>query len=161
MLGLFFPKEVQDEEDQSLLHLQRQIEVISAKNRQRLAGAAQRHANRVRKRYVQKVKQAQLRREASKADSQKQKNSVRKKKSDNTSARKLSIGSATEGQAGAGHRTDSHATGATSSGRGQASAEKNNNDDDETPMDTTLPGGQTLQWTLSISGKTIQTLSIS
>ena len=45
-LNMLDGKEVQDEEDQSLLQLQRQIEVISAKNRQRLAGAAQRHANR-------------------------------------------------------------------------------------------------------------------
>lgn len=84
--------EVQDEEDQSLMKLQHQIEVISAKNRQRLAGAAQRHANRVRKRYVNKIKQAQLRREAAKLENQKKKD-LRRKKSE-SSNRKLSMGSA-------------------------------------------------------------------
>ena len=60
---------VQDEEDHQLVKLQRQIEAISASNRQRLAGAAQRHAAKMRRRYVQKIKEAQLRRAASKLNS--------------------------------------------------------------------------------------------
>jgi len=60
---------VQDEEDHQLVKLQRQIETISANNRQRLAGAAQRHAAKIRRRYVQKIKEAQLRRAAAKLNS--------------------------------------------------------------------------------------------
>ena len=60
---------VQDEEDHQLVKLQRQIETISANNRQRLATAAQRQAARIRRRYVQKIKEAQLRRAAAKLDS--------------------------------------------------------------------------------------------
>jgi hypothetical protein len=59
---------VQDEEDHQLVRLQRQIEAISASNRQRLAEAAQRHAARVRRRYVRKIKENQLRRAAAKIE---------------------------------------------------------------------------------------------
>lgn len=54
---------------QQLVKLQRQIETISANNRKRLASAAQRHAAKIRRRYVQKVKEAQLRRAAAKLNS--------------------------------------------------------------------------------------------
>ena len=47
---------VQDEEDHQVVKLQRQIEAIAHKNRQRLSEAAQRHADRVRKRKMQKLK---------------------------------------------------------------------------------------------------------
>lgn len=60
---------VQDEEDHQLVKIQRQIETISANNRQRLAGAAQRHAAKIRRRYVQKIKEAQMRRAAAKMNS--------------------------------------------------------------------------------------------
>lgn len=52
---------VQDEEDHQLVKLQRLIEKISAKNRHRLSEAAQRHFERVRKRYL-KLKHGQQRR---------------------------------------------------------------------------------------------------
>lgn len=60
---------VQDEEDHELVKIQRQIETISANNRQRLASAAQRHAAKLRSRYVEKIKEAQLRRAAAKLNS--------------------------------------------------------------------------------------------
>jgi len=47
---------VQDEEDKQVVKLQRQIETIANKNRQRLSEAALRHADRVRKRKLQKLK---------------------------------------------------------------------------------------------------------
>lgn len=59
---------VQDEEDHQLVKLQKQIETISVHNRQRLATAAQRQASKLRRRYVQKIKEAQLRRAAAKLD---------------------------------------------------------------------------------------------
>ena len=68
---------VQDEEDHQLLKLQRMIEVISARNRQRLSQAAQRHLERVRKRYLNKIKQAQMKRAALKAE-RKRKNEERR-----------------------------------------------------------------------------------
>ena len=58
---------VQDEEDHQLVRLQHLVEKISAKNRQRLAEAAQRHVLRVRKRY-QKLKERQQRRALAKHD---------------------------------------------------------------------------------------------
>jgi hypothetical protein len=60
---------VQDEEDHQLVKLQKQIEKISARNRQRLAQAAQRHVDRVRKRYLAKIKQAQMKRAGAKQES--------------------------------------------------------------------------------------------
>ena len=51
---------VQDEEDKQVVKLQRQIERIAHKNRQRLSEAAQRHADRVRKRKLQKARQLEL-----------------------------------------------------------------------------------------------------
>jgi hypothetical protein len=60
---------VQDEEDHQLVKLQKQIEKISARNRQRLAQAAQRHVDRVRKRYLAKIKQAQVKRAGAKQES--------------------------------------------------------------------------------------------
>jgi hypothetical protein len=60
---------VQDEEDHQLVKLQKQIEKISARNRQRLAQAAQRHVERVRKRYLAKIKQAQVKRAGAKQES--------------------------------------------------------------------------------------------
>lgn len=68
---------VQDEEDHELVKIQRQIETISANNRQRLASAAQRHAGKLRRRYVEKIKEAQLRRAAAKLNS---KRSIESKK---------------------------------------------------------------------------------
>lgn len=59
---------VQDEEDHQLVQLQRQIEAISLHYRQRLSTAAQRQAAKLRRRYVQKIKEAQLRRAAAKLD---------------------------------------------------------------------------------------------
>lgn len=53
---------VQDEEDHQIMRLQRQIELVSQKNRKRLSEAAQRHADRVRKRIVNKIKRSQRRR---------------------------------------------------------------------------------------------------
>lgn len=47
---------VQDEEDHQIVKLQRQIEMVSQKNRKRLSEAAQRHADRVRKRVIAKIK---------------------------------------------------------------------------------------------------------
>lgn len=47
---------VQDDEDQRLLKLQRQIEQISSKNRTRLAEAARRHADRLKRRKLKKEK---------------------------------------------------------------------------------------------------------
>jgi hypothetical protein len=58
---------VQDEEDHQLVKLQRQIEKVSAKNRQRLSEAAQGHLDRVRKRYL-KLKQAQQKKSAAKVE---------------------------------------------------------------------------------------------
>ena len=52
---------VQDEEDHQILKLQRQIELVSQKNRKRLSEAAQRHADRVRKRVLSKIKKSQKR----------------------------------------------------------------------------------------------------
>ena len=52
---------VQDEEDHQILKLQRQIELVSQKNRKRLSEAAQRHADRVRKRVLSKIKKSQRR----------------------------------------------------------------------------------------------------
>ena len=50
---------VQDEEDHQIVKLQRQIETVSQKNRKRLSEAAQRHADRVRKRVISKMKRSQ------------------------------------------------------------------------------------------------------
>ena len=52
---------VHDEEDQQLVTLQHVIEKVSAKNRSRLAEAAKRHVDRVRKRYL-RIKHEQQRR---------------------------------------------------------------------------------------------------
>jgi len=69
---------VEDEEDHQIVKLQRQIEIISHKHRQRESEAAQRHANRVRKRYIQKLKRAQAKRRAAKLEAQRKKDSHRK-----------------------------------------------------------------------------------
>jgi len=65
---------VQDEEDEKLVKLQRQIEQISAKNRQRLSTAAQYHVER-----VNKIKQAQQRRSLQRE--QRRKDKTRRKES--------------------------------------------------------------------------------
>jgi hypothetical protein len=69
---------IQDEEDHQIVKLQRQIEIISKKNRLRLSEAAQRHANRVRTMYVQKLKRAKSRNAANKLEAQRKKESARK-----------------------------------------------------------------------------------
>jgi hypothetical protein len=71
---------VQDEEDKQVVKLQRQIELISSKNRERLSEAAQRHANRVRRRTLQKRKHAQTQRALARAEAQRKKESARKNK---------------------------------------------------------------------------------
>jgi hypothetical protein len=53
---------VQDEEDHQIMRLQRQIELVSQKNRKRLSEAAQRHADRVRRRIVNKIKRSKRQR---------------------------------------------------------------------------------------------------
>lgn len=55
---------VQDEEDHQIVKLQKQIETVSQKNRKRLSEAAQRHADRVRRRVIAKVKRSQKHRMA-------------------------------------------------------------------------------------------------
>jgi hypothetical protein len=55
---------VQDEEDKQVVKLQRQIELISNTNRQQLAEAALRHADRARKKKLQRRNQAQAMRAA-------------------------------------------------------------------------------------------------
>ena len=71
---------VQDEEDFQIVKLQRQIEVVANKNRQRLIEAAARHADRARKRNNAKIKRAQERRAAARAEtSQRRKESSAKK----------------------------------------------------------------------------------
>ena len=57
---------VQDEEDHQLVELQHQIEKVSAKNRQRLSEAAQRHDDRVRKNQLKMIQAQQRRAEARK-----------------------------------------------------------------------------------------------
>jgi hypothetical protein len=71
---------VQDEEDHQLVKLQRRIEMISARNRQRLGQAAQRHLERVRKRYLTKIKEAQKRRATAKAESKRKQDALRMQK---------------------------------------------------------------------------------
>lgn len=71
---------VQDEEDKQVVKLQRQIELISSKNRERLSEAAQRHADRVRKRKLQMRKHAQTQRALTRAEAQRKKESARKNK---------------------------------------------------------------------------------
>lgn len=69
---------VQDEEDKQVVKLQRQIELISSKNRARLSDAVQRHADRVRKRKLQRRKFAQTQRSAARTEVQRKKESARK-----------------------------------------------------------------------------------
>mmetsp|Transcript_20579 Transcript_20579/g.31165 ORF Transcript_20579/g.31165 Transcript_20579/m.31165 type:complete len:1455 (-) Transcript_20579:42-4406(-) len=64
---------VQDEEDHQLVNLQQQIETISASNRKRLSEAAQRQAQKIRKQYVQKVRESEIRRAAHKLESKRKK----------------------------------------------------------------------------------------
>ena len=79
---------VQDEEDHQLVKLQRQIEIISARNRQRLGQAAQRHLDRVRKRYVAKIKEAKKRRAAAKQENKRRQESLRMKEKERTPSHK-------------------------------------------------------------------------
>jgi hypothetical protein len=73
---------VEDEEDHQVVKLQRQIEVVSRKNRQRLMEAAARHADRVRQRHAQKLKNAKARLAAARAEfAQRKKESSRKRRS--------------------------------------------------------------------------------
>lgn len=72
--------DVQDEEDKQVVKLQRQIELISSKNRQSLSEAAQRHTDRVRKRRLQNRKEAQTRRATIRAESQRKKDLAKKTK---------------------------------------------------------------------------------
>lgn len=69
---------VQDEEDHQLVKFQRLIERVSAKNRQRLAEAAQRHVERARKRYL-KIKHGQQRRANARIEERKKKEEQRLK----------------------------------------------------------------------------------
>ncbi|GAX27353.1 hypothetical protein FisN_17Lh264 [Fistulifera solaris] len=69
---------VQDEEDHQVVKLQRQIEVVSNRNRQRLIEAAARHSERVRKRHALKLKKAQARRAAARAEFSRRKESAKK-----------------------------------------------------------------------------------
>lgn len=55
---------IQDEEDYQLVELQRQIEVISSKNRERLVTSAQRRAEKIRREHVKKIEEAKLRKQA-------------------------------------------------------------------------------------------------
>jgi hypothetical protein len=58
---------VQDEEDEEIVKLQKQLEIISSKNRQRLHEAEVRHSERVRQRQARKLERAQQRRNFLKA----------------------------------------------------------------------------------------------
>jgi len=69
---------VQDEEDHRIVKLQKQIEIISNKNRERLAQAQLRHAARLRKRRNLKIKQAQIKRSLARLELQKRKDNSRK-----------------------------------------------------------------------------------
>jgi len=60
---------VQDEEDHQIVKLQRQIEAVSKKNRQRLMEAASRHSDRLRKRNAAKSKRTRVKMETSIQDS--------------------------------------------------------------------------------------------
>jgi hypothetical protein len=72
---------VQDEEDQEIVKLQRQIEIISNKNRQRLQDAQVRHYSRVKMRQAQRLKKAQARKAASQKVSQRaRRESIKRKK---------------------------------------------------------------------------------
>lgn len=71
---------VQDEEDHQVVKLQRQIEVVSNRNRQRLIEAAARHSERVRRRHALKLKKVQARRIAARAELTRRKESAKKSK---------------------------------------------------------------------------------
>ena len=72
---------IEDEEDHQVVKLQRQLEVISRKNRQRLMEAAARHSDRVRQRNTKKIKSARARRAAARAEfAQRKKESSRRQR---------------------------------------------------------------------------------
>jgi C2 domain len=69
---------VQDEEDKQVVKLQRQIELMSNKNRECLSETSRRYADRVRKRKAKQRKLAQTQRAVAKADSQRKKDQYRR-----------------------------------------------------------------------------------
>jgi hypothetical protein len=83
---------VEDEEDYQIVKLQKQIEVISNKNRQRLSEAAQRHAYRVRKRHTRKIKAMQKRRAAKQEVAQRKKDSAKRERPRSSSKEKIPEG---------------------------------------------------------------------
>lgn len=70
---------VQDEEDKQVVKLQRQIELVSNKNRERLSEASRRYAERIRKRKAQQRKQVQMQRSVAKAESQRKRDIASRK----------------------------------------------------------------------------------
>lgn len=75
-----------DEEDHHIVNLQRQIEVIANKNRERLAQAELRHAARLRKLKLRKMKRAQTRRNMVRMESQQRRREFAKRPSSNRKA---------------------------------------------------------------------------
>lgn len=75
---------VQDEEDHQIVKLQKQIETVSQKNRKRLSEAAQRHADRARKRVIAKVKRSQKRKMVANKAASTRKRYIRRSKRTNS-----------------------------------------------------------------------------